>query len=467
MKLKFWGAARTVTGSMHLLQLDNGKKILLDCGLYQGSEGFADEYNRSFPCEPHELDLLILSHAHIDHCGNIPQLVKEGYEGPIYCTHATYDLTTILLRDSAGLQEKDAKDENKWRRKKGLPQVEPLYTPLDVAPALSNFVTLSYDRWHKIDGGLELMFLDAGHMLGSASVNLRITENGRTVTIGFTGDIGRPGSPILRDPKPMPQSDYVISESTYGGHLHPTQSASKEELLEIITDACVRRRGKLIIPAFSVGRTQNIVYTLDQLHNEGRLPEIPIFVDSPLSVNATDVFNMHPECFDAELAAYMMHDPNPFGFNRLKYVRDVEESKRLNTLQGPFVVISASGMASAGRILHHLRNGIEDPRNTVLITGYCAANTLGARLVNGETKVRIHGEEYQVKAKIEKLNSFSGHADEKELGDFLTASFDQSQTYMLFLVHGEEDRAEKFQAHLEGLGYKNVIVPSRGDIFAL
>ncbi len=463
MILKFWGAARTVTGSMHLLQLDNGKKILLDCGLYQGGEGFADEYNRTFPCPPSELDVLILSHAHIDHCGNIPQLVKEGFRGHIYCTHATYDLCAVLLRDSAGIQESDAKYDNKWRRKKGLELVEPLYTAADVGPALANFVTLSYDRWYHIEEGVELMFKDAGHMLGSASMSLVIHEGLRKVTLGFTGDVGRPSSPILRDPQPMPVSDYLLSECTYGGAKHESMGESKELLLKIITDACVTRRGKLIIPAFSVGRTQNIVYTLDQLQNEGRLPDIPVYVDSPLAVNASEVFQMHPECYDEELTEYLAHDPNPFGFNRLHYIRETEDSKRLNTQEGPFIVIASSGMMSAGRILHHLKNAVEDARNTVLVTGYCAANTIGARLVNGEKTVKIHGDVYQVKAKIERINSYSGHADEPELGAFIAKSFTKENTKMIALVHGEADRAEKFRSYLLQQGYKNVLVPTRGE----
>jgi metallo-beta-lactamase family protein len=467
MKLKFWGAARTVTGSMHLLQLDNGKKVLLDCGLYQGSEGFADEYNRTFPCPPSELDLVILSHAHIDHCGNLPQLVKEGFKGSIFCTHATYDLCAILLRDSAGIQESDAKYENKWRHKKGKALIEPLYTEADVMPALSAFVTLGYDRWHKVNDGIEVLFKDAGHMLGSASVSLRIQEGERMVTIGFTGDIGRPGSPILRDAQPMPQSDFVLSECTYGGTLHESMVDGTEHFLEIITEACVRRKGKLIIPAFSVGRTQNIVYTLDQLQNEGRLPQIPVYVDSPLAVNASEIFQAHPECYDEELSAYLEHDPNPFGFNGLHYIRETEDSKRLNTQAGPFIVIASSGMMSAGRILHHLKNGVEDERNTILVTGYCAEGTIGERLVNGASTVHIHGENYQVRAKVERLNGYSGHADQHELGDFVRASFDPDKTKMICLVHGEADRAAKFQTYLAAQGYTNVVIPERGDIISL
>jgi metallo-beta-lactamase family protein len=456
MIVKFWGAARTVTGSMHLLQLENGLKVLLECGLYQGSEGFADQFNRTFPCEPSEVDLLILSHAHIDHCGNIPQFVKQGFNGRIYCTEATFDLANILLQDSANIQEKDAIDENKWRKKKGKELVTPLYKLEDVPPALEKFETRSYGQWHRLNESVEVLFLDAGHMLGSASVNLRITEGARTITIGFTGDIGRPGSPILRDPVPMPQSDYLISESTYGGEEHEGIGESKHKLLEIILDACVERKGKLIIPAFSVGRTQNIVYTLDQLKNEGLLPEIPVYVDSPMAVNATEVFQRHPECFDEELSTYIRNDVNPFGFNGLHYVKE-----------GPFIVISASGMMNAGRILHHLRNGIENERNTVLVVGFCAPDTLGARIVEGDPTIRIFGEDYNVRAKIVKLSSYSGHAGQSELGDFLQKGFDTEKTKQVFLVHGEEERSIAFQAYLKAHGYHDIIIPRRGETVSL
>ncbi|HHG83535.1 MAG TPA: MBL fold metallo-hydrolase [Bacteroidetes bacterium] len=467
MILKFWGAARTVTGSMHLLELDNGKKILLDCGLYQGRDQFADEFNRNFPCPPSEIDYLILSHAHIDHCGNIPQLVKDGFKGRIYCTHATFDLVSMLLLDSARIQEKDAEYDNKWRRKRGKPEVTPLYTPKDVPPALKNFVTLPYDKWIKLEGDVELLLLDAGHMLGSASVSLRIREEKRTIRLGFTGDVGRPGSMILRDAIPMPQCDYLISESTYGGKTHEVIKDAKERLLAIIQEACVEKGGKLIIPAFSVGRTQNIVHTLDQLETEGRLPPIPVYVDSPLAVNTTDVFRMHPECYDETLLEYLTWDPNPFGFNNLHYVRDVKDSKALNTKKGPFIVISASGMMTGGRVMHHLSNSISDARNTILVVGYCAKHTLGARIVNGAKEVKIFGQKYKVKATVKRLNSYSGHAGENELYDFIRAGQDPAKIKNIFLVHGEEDRAQKFQKTLSERGYKDVIVPMRGESVTL
>jgi metallo-beta-lactamase family protein len=463
MVLKFWGAAHTVTGSMHLITLANGKKILLECGLYQGSEGFAQALNRDFPCEPSEIALVILSHAHIDHCGNIPQLVKQGFDGRVYCTHATYDLAAIMLQDSASIQEKDAEDENQWRRKKGLDLVEPLYTLEEVLPALSHFVTLSYEHWHRVDDDVDLLFRDAGHMLGSASVSLRIQEGGRTVTLGFTGDVGRPGSPILRDPLPMPQSDYLISESTYGGQFHEPIEEAKNQLRDIIHEACVVKKGRLIVPAFSVGRTQTIVYYLDRLRTEGSLPSIPVYVDSPMAVNATQVFQMHPECFDEELLRYMIRDADPFGFNGLNYIRHVEESKALNRRQGPFIVIAASGMMAAGRILHHLANGIGDARNTILVTGFCAEGTLGAKILAGEKSVTIFGNYMEVRANVVKLTSYSGHADEAELSDFILAGCRPEKTKGVFLVHGEEERSQSFRRCLLSKGFAKVTVPGRGE----
>lgn len=467
MILKFWGAARTVTGSMHLLQLDNGKKILLDCGLYQGGDRLADDFNHNFPCPPSEIDILILSHAHIDHCGNIPHLVKDGFKGRIYSTHGTYSLASLLLLDSARIQEKDAEYENKRRRRRKQKEIKPLYTSKDVPPALDNFVTCPYDQWIDIDEDIQMLLLDAGHMLGSASVSLRIKEGGRTVRLGFTGDIGRPGSMILRDPVPMPQCDYLISESTYGGKSHEVIEDAKERLLAIIQEACVEKKGKLVIPAFSVGRTQNIVHTLDQLETEGRLPHIPVYVDSPLAVNSTDVFRMHPECYDEDLLEYMTWDPNPFGFNDLHYVRDVNDSKALNTKEGPFIVISSSGMMTGGRILHHLSNSISDARNTILVVGYCAKHTLGSRIVNGAKEVKIFGDKYKVAATVKRLNSYSGHAGQDELYDFIRAGQDPAELKHIFLVHGEEDRAEMFRETLQKRGYKNVIAPMRGESIVL
>lgn len=467
MVIKFWGAARTVTGSMHLLELQDGRKILLDCGLYQGGGEAAEELNKHWPCEPSEIDMLILSHAHIDHCGNIPHLVKDGFEGRIYCTHATFDLATIMLQDSAKIQEMDAMHDNKWRLRKGLKPVEPLYTVKDVAPALNNFYTLPYGKWTKLDDGIELLFLDAGHMLGSATVSLKINEGGRIIRLGFTGDIGRKDAMLLKDPVPMPPCDYLISESTYGGHVHESIPDSEERLLRVIHETCVQKRGKLVIPAFSVGRTQNLVYTMNRLYNDRRLPKIPVYVDSPLSFNATQVFQMHPECFDEETADYMRTDPDPFGFNGLHYIRDAEDSKELNASTEPMVIVSASGMITAGRILHHVAHTIEESKNTILIVGYCAKGTLGEKLVNGADEITVHGESHRVRAKIEKLNAYSGHADQPELYQYIRESQHPDKIKTIFLVHGEEERTEAFQEYLSGNGYKDVYIPRRGEVIEI
>lgn len=467
MIVKFWGAAQTVTGSMHLLQLKNGKQVLLDCGLYQGRESFADDFNRSFPADPKSIDYLILSHAHIDHCGNIPQLVKEGFKGNIYCTHATYDLVAIMLQDSAKIQEMDARSENKYRRRRNLDPVEPLYTLKDVPKALELFITLPYDRWESIDPDINLKFKDAGHMLGSATVNLRIQEGDRRIRFGFTGDVGRYDAMVLRDPQPMEPCDYLISESTYGGKEHGTIENSEMALLEIIKEACVEKEGKLIIPAFSVGRTQNIVHTLDRLESRGLLPKIPVYVDSPLAVNATQVFETHPECYDHELLEYLHDDENPFGFNTLHYIRDTARSKKLNKKKGPFIVISSSGMMTGGRVLHHLANSIEDPKNTILVVGYCAKHTLGGRIIDGAEVVRIYGNKYKVRATVKRLNSYSGHAGQDELLRFLQSGLDADQLKRIWLVHGEESRGEKMKAYLADNGFNRVTIPFRGESFEL
>lgn len=465
MKVKFWGAAQTVTGSQHLLELDNGRRILLDCGLYQGRESFADEYNTEFSAPAHTIDYLVLSHAHIDHCGNIPQLVKSGFNGPIYCTPATYDLATILLKDSAMIQEKDAEYENKHRKRRGLPEVEPFYTKKDVDPALNLFKTIPYEKWQKIDDDIEVLFRDAGHILGSASVTLKIKEDGREIMLGFTGDIGRPNRQILEDPKPMPEVDYLICESTYGGKIHELNPQAEDHLFRIFHKTCVEGKGKLIIPAFSVGRTQDIVHSLDKLENEGKIPKsIPVYVDSPLAVNATDIFKAHPECFDDDLVEYMRTDPNPFGFNNLHYIRSVEESKKLNRREGPCVIISASGMITAGRILHHVRNNIEDVRNTILLVGYCAKGSIGSRLASGEDKVRIFGETYKVKAQIEKLHAFSAHGDQEEMGAFIE---NQKGAKQIWLVHGDPNRSEKMRDWLQDRGFGKVDIPLRGEQFVI
>jgi len=464
MKLKFWGAAQTVTGSQHLLELDNGKRILLDCGLYQGQDELSENFNYEFSADPSSIDTLVLSHAHIDHCGNIPRFVKAGFNGRVYCTHATYDLAAILLEDSAMIQEKDNERENKYRRRKGLKEVEPLYTLKDVRPALNLFFGIPYDKWHRIGRDVQILFKDAGHILGSASVTLRITENGKSTLVGFTGDVGRYDRPILRDPDPMDPVEYLISESTYGGKIHELQTEATEHFLSLILETCVKRRGKLIVPAFSVGRTQDLVHTLDKLENQGKLPKIQVFVDSPLAINATQIFELHPECFDDDLVEYMRTDPNPFGFNGLHYIRKAEDSIRLNERREPCIIISASGMITSGRIMQHLRHHIGDSRNTVLIVGYCAKGTIGEKLASGSKSVRIYGDEYDVKAKIEKLSAFSAHADQEEMVKFLSG---QEKAKKIFLVHGDLERSGKLRTRLQEEGFGEVLIPGRGDSFEI
>ena len=461
MKLTFCGAARTVTGSKHLLELENGKKLLLDCGLYQGRRAEADHLNRHFPFDPTEIDAVLLSHAHIDHSGLLPKLWKEGFRGHIYATHATVSLCGLMLLDSAYIQEKDVAYVNKIHRKRGKPPVEPLYTVDDAEGVLDHFVGVSYGLPFSPVEGVRVVYRDAGHILGSASMVLTVKERGKTIRLGFTGDVGNPGRPILRDPQKMDDCDYLISESTYGGKVHDSPSKTKDRLAEVIGRTS-RRGGKVIIPAFAVGRTQEIVYALDQLWNEHRLPDIPVYVDSPLAVNATTVYLAHPECYDRKLREYLLSDPNPFGFSRLTYIRDVEQSKALNGQRVPMVIISASGMCEAGRILHHLKNNIGDRRNTVMIVGYCAENTLCKRIVDRQPVVRIFGEEHVLRAEVVVLNSLSAHADEPGLLHFI-GMLDRARLRRIFLVHGAPERQDAFKAALERNGYHHITIPEFKD----
>lgn len=460
MRLTFWGAAQTVTGSKHLLELENGKKILMDCGLFQGRRAEAEQINRNFGFDPREIDVLLLSHAHIDHAGLIPALYAQGFRGRIFATHATYDLCAIMLMDSARIQQMDLEYVNKKNRNKDLPEVTPLYTEADAEGALRHFVTVGYEMPFSPCEGVSVTYTDAGHILGSASMVLEVTENGKTKRLGFTGDVGRPDRPIIRDPQKMPDCDWLISESTYGGKTHTPATESKERLAEVIRNT-IKKKGKVIIPAFAVGRTQELVYSLDQLWNEGVLPPIPIYVDSPLAVDATGVFQAHPECFDDEIKAFLRADGSPFGFHRLQYIREVERSKGLNLQKTPMVIISASGMCEAGRILHHLRNNITNPSTTILMVGYCSEHTLGRKLIDGEPEVRIFGEMYPVHAEVIRLDSYSAHADQNELVDFIDL-LDKERLQNIFLVHGELDRQQLLQTHLHENGYRGVEIPSKG-----
>ena len=464
MKLTFWGAAQTVTGSLHMLEFA-GRRIFLDCGLFQGRRAEARRRNRDFPADPESVDAVLLSHAHIDHSGLLPRLYKQGFKGRVFATDATRDLCASMLPDSAHIQEKDAEWVNRREKRRGGDKIVPLYTGDDAAGVLELFESVEYDRPFQPFPGLEVVYRDAGHILGSATMVLTIQEQGRTVTLGFTGDVGRAGRPILRDPQPMDDCDYLISESTYGGEVHDPPEKAKERLAEVV-GATARRGGKVIIPAFAVGRTQEIVYRLDQLTNEGRLPPIPVFVDSPLAVNVTDVFRRHPECYDADLRAYMQDDPDPFGFARLAYIRDVEDSMRLNGSRLPMVIISASGMAEAGRILHHLRNNVEDPKNTVLMVGYCAPHTLGRRLIERQREVKIFGRPHTLRAEVEVMNSYSAHADGPEMVRFV-AHLDPDRLKKVFLVHGDPDRQIALAEGLEAAGYRAVHRPERGEVVEL
>ncbi len=464
MDIQFCGAAQTVTGSCHLLTLDDGFKILLDCGLYQGRDEEFEDFNAKWIFDPGDIDYMVLSHAHIDHCGRIPRLVKDGYRGEIISTSATRDLCAVMLLDSAKIQENDAYYDNKRRKRRGLAQdAKPLYTIEDATDSLQSFVGISYDSWHPIKQGVSVMFKDSGHIFGSASVTLRIERNGSDpLYFGFSGDIGRPDRPILKDPEPMENLDYLICESTYGGKKHNQLPQDVEDLLTIIQETCINNKGKLIIPAFSVGRTQELVHTLDKLETEGRLPEVPVFVDSPMAVNATEVFRLHPECFDSDIQEYMLDDPNPFRFNDLKYVKRTDESKQLNYLDGPAIIISASGMMTGGRILHHLMNHIEDKRNTVLIVGYCAPHTLGARIRRGDKKIRIFGQELRVKAKVKIMDSYSAHGDEPEMLEYLS-NLSRDKLKSIYLVHGDLDRQEMFRSALKKEGFRDIQIPELGD----
>jgi metallo-beta-lactamase family protein len=468
MKLTFHGAARTVTGSQHLIEV-NGSKILLDCGLFQGRRKDAFEINRNLPFEPASIDALVLSHAHIDHSGNIPNLVKNGFRGNIVCTFATRDLCSVMLRDSGHIHEYDAQWLNKKRARKGEPPIEPIYTELEAVEALKYFTAVGYDRPNYLTPDVDVSFCDAGHILGSAIVILDIIdrEAKRPVRLVFSGDLGRYDMPILRDPTVITDADVLIMESTYGNRSHALYPDTEKELERIVKETYARR-GSVIVPSFAVGRTQQLVYSLHQMHERGDLPDIPVYVDSPLAINATGVFRLHPEAFDRETLEFMERDQqrDVFGFDRLRYTRSTRESKEINKTNEPAIIISASGMAEAGRILHHLKNKVTDERNTVLIVGWQAPHTLGRRIVEKQPKVKILGEEYALNARVEILNGFSGHADHDGLLDWARGFKEKPQH--TFLVHGEEDSALALADGLRsGVGYENVAVPELHQSFEI
>lgn len=458
MHIQFCGAAQTVTGSCHLLTLDNGMKVLLDCGLYQGNEETMASFNDQWYFKPEEIDLMILSHAHIDHCGRIPKLVKDGFKGKIFCTSATRDLCAIMLLDSAHIQQSDAEYETKKTGK----LIRPLYTEEDAKFCLKYFVCVEYAEWFKINKNIELLFSDAGHILGSATVTLKITEGDKETFVGFSGDLGRYNRPILKDPVPMMELDYLLCESTYGGVKHEESPESDDRLLQIIKETCIENRGKLIIPAFSIGRTQELLYRMDLLYTSGKLGDIKVYVDSPLAMNATEIFIMHPECYDDDIQHFIEKDENPFGWRNLYFTRNIEQSKRLNNSDEPCIIIAASGMANAGRVKHHIFHQIEKPENTILIVGYCAEGTLGEQLVKKPEVVEIFHEVKKVNARIEVMSSMSAHADQPEMLQFLSNQ-NKQLLKKIFLVHGEPKRQMAFKTALEEAGFKNVAIPYLGE----
>jgi len=459
MYITFHGAARSVTGSKHLIEV-NGKSILLDCGLVQGRRKESEEANRHLPFDCSKIDLMILSHAHIDHSGNIPNLVKNGFKGDIICTPATRDLCATMLRDSGHIQERDVEFVNKKRARKGEELVEPIYTQEDAVKSLNNFITMNYYRRREIANGVFLTFLDAGHMLGSAIVVLDIIDQqtNRERRLVFSGDLGREGIPIIRDPDTIDGADFLIMESTYGNRTHGSYPDA-EKRLETIVKETYQAGGVLIMPAFAVGRTQQIVYTLHRLWENGDIPHLPIYVDSPLAVDATSVFQLHPETYDEEIRQFISDTSvrNPFGFDDLTYIRSLSQSKQLNFKKETCIIISASGMAEFGRIVHHLKNRIEDRKNTVLITGWQAENTLGRRLVEGNKMVRIFGDEYAVNARVEVINGFSGHADVDDLINWVGTM--KKRPEKTWLVHGETESSEALQQTLTDKFGMEVHVP--------
>lgn len=465
MKIEFYGAAQVVTGSKHLITTNSGTRILLDCGLFQGSDQDSHYMNRHFGFNPAKVDYVILSHAHIDHSGLLPRLVSEGFKGKIFATPATKSLCEIMLMDSAHIQEQDVKYVNKRRKRRGEELLDPLYDQTDVEKTLALFYTVRLHNEFKINDEISFHYTDAGHILGSASVHLTIKEE-REKKLTFTGDIGRPGDIILRSPQPFRQADYIICESTYGDKLHEPVSNTQKHLLRIVHETCVVNRGKLIIPAFSVDRTQELIYQLDQLSSAGKLPEIKVYVDSPLSVKATMVMKEHEECFNPDILEYIEKDGDAFGFPNLHYVSKVQDSKKINTSKEPCIIISSSGMAEAGRIKHHIANNILNPNNTILIVGYCSPSSLGGAIKRGEKEVRIFGEMYPVKANVESIDALSAHADYNEIIGYLDYQ-DAKQVRKVFLVHGDLEAQESLKEKLHAKGFKKIEIPEMGEEFEM
>ncbi len=458
-RLRFHGATQEVTGSMHLVEA-NGHTIALDCGLFQGRRAEAETKNRSFPCPPEKIHAVVLSHAHIDHCGKLPRLVREGFRGTIHATPATCDLVSVMLADSAHIQEEDAHFWNKKRVRRGDPPIEPLYDQDDVNATVSLLRPHPLGQFFDVAPGVRARFHEAGHMLGSAGVALDLDTSAGQRRVVFSGDIGRPHMPILRDPVPLPEADYLICESTYGGRTTPEAAGVRDQFAEVLLQA-IERGGKIIIPSFAVGRTQVLVYFFNQLVHEGRLPRrIPLVVDSPLAARATEVFRNHPEVYDRDAYRFNSLTGDILDCQSCRYTQNVDESKRLHGEGGPMIIISASGMCEAGRILHHLKNNVEDPKNTVLIVGYQAAHTLGRRLVEKQKQIRIFGDEYRVNAHVRVLNGFSSHANAAELAAMTAPLAERCKG--AFLVHGEIDQATALARTMTQQGYQNVAIPEKG-----
>lgn len=453
----FWGAARTVTGSMHRVDAC-GKSLLLDCGLMQGTKAESLARNREFPFRPKDIDAVVLSHAHLDHCGNLPNLVKQGFAGPIYCTPATRALAAVILGDSAKIQVSDV-ERLDGRREPGEAEVEPLYDDRDVYRTLLRFQAVPYGTPFSVADGIDATFVDAGHLLGSAMVSLRLDGPAGERRITFTGDLGRPGLPILRDPEPVPTGDLVIAESTYGGRTHEPIEDAAGRLGEAIRRTA-DRGGKVVIPAFGVGRTQTVVYYLHRLLSEGRVPDVPVFVDSPMAVRATEVFHAHRECFDEE-AVHLLERHALFGEGRIRYVDKVNESVAINREPGPCVIVSASGMCEAGRVLYHLQRVVSDPRSTVVLSGFQVEGTLGRRIADRVPEVRILGHAYPLTAEVVALEGLSSHADHDGMVRALTPL--AGSTKCVRLVHGEPEAAAALAAGLRQAGFADVEVPERGE----
>ena len=464
MTIQFLGAAGEVTGSKHLITTKKGKRILLDCGMFQGKGMETDAANRNLGFEPKDIDYIILTHAHIDHSGLIPYLYHLGFRGDVICTPATRDLCAIMFQDTAYILAQDVRWYNKKMDRLHKPRIQPLFDLNQAERCMHLFVTVGYDRIYRVCDEVLLSFTNSGHMLGSAIVNLEITEDGEKKRVAYTGDIGRLQSHILCSPVPFPQCDYLICESTYGDRLHDDRLVTEEQLLGVVEDTCVYKKGKLIIPSFSVGRTQEIVFVLNQLYNDGRLPHIPVYVDSPLSVNATHIFRMYTDALNEEVQDTMRFDPDPFGFNTLKYITDINESKALNNNPDPCIIISASGMLEAGRVKHHVANHISDPSCTILIVGYCTPESLGARIQDPNKKwISIFGFDRKIKAQITKIEGFSGHGDYQEMIDYLTRSQDVTKLKHTFIVHGESGAQSTYKDHLYEAGFRNISIPQKGE----